>query len=41
MKKSLKELYKGSNIPVIRTILGSVFYVAGTLVIATQADSMA
>ena len=41
MKKSLKELYKGSNVPVIRTILGSLFYVAGTLVIATQADSMA
>ncbi|SDA37324.1 ATP-binding cassette, subfamily B, AbcA/BmrA [Lachnospiraceae bacterium G11] len=41
MKKSLKELYRGSNVPVIRTILGSLFYVAGTIVIATQADSMA
>ena len=40
-KKPLKELYKGVRKPVIRTLLGSLLYVAGTLVIATQADSLA
>ena len=40
-KKPLKELYKGVKKPVIRTLLGSLLYVAGTLIIATQADSLA
>lgn len=40
-KKPLKELYKDVKKPVIRTLLGSLLYVAGTLIIATQADSLA
>ena len=40
-KKPLKELYRGVKKPVFRTLLGSLLYVAGTLVVATQADSLA
>ena len=40
-KKPLKELYKGVKVPVFRTLLGSLLYVAGTLIIATQADNLA
>lgn len=40
-KKPLKELYRGVKKPVFRTLLGSLLYVAGTLIIATQADSLA
>ncbi len=40
-KKPLKELYKGVKKPVFRTLLGSLLYVAGTLIIATQSDSLA
>ena len=40
-KKPLKELYKGVKLPVFRTLLGSLLYVVGTLIVATQADSIA
>ena len=40
-KKPLKELYRGVKLPVFRTLLGSLLYVAGTLIIATQADAIA
>ena len=40
-KKPLKTLYKGVKLPVLRTLLGSLLYVGGTLVIATQSDSLA
>ncbi|MBR5094180.1 MAG: ABC transporter ATP-binding protein [Oscillospiraceae bacterium] len=40
-KRPLKELYRGVKLPVFRTLLGSLLYVVGTLVIATQADTIA
>ena len=40
-KKPLKELYKGVKRPVMRTLFGSLLYTIGTLLVATQADSLA
>lgn len=40
-EKPLKMLYQGVKLPVFRTLLGSLLYVVGTLVIATQADAIA
>ncbi len=40
-RKPLRELYKGVKLPVFRTLFGSLLYVVGTLVIATQADTVA
>ncbi len=40
-KKPLKTLYKGVKLPVFRTLLGSLLYMCGTLVVATQADTVA
>ena len=40
-KKPLKTLYKGIKLPVFRTLFGSLLYLGGTLVVATQADAVA
>ena len=40
-RKPLKTLFKGVRLPVFRTLAGSLLYLAGTLVVATQADSLA
>ncbi len=40
-KKPLRTLYKGVKLPVMRTLFGSLLYLCGTLVIATQADAVA
>lgn len=40
-KKPLKTLYKGIKKPVFRTLFGSLLYMIGTLVIATQGDALA
>lgn len=40
-KKPLRTLYKGVKLPVFRTLFGSLLYLAGTLIVATQADAVA
>ena len=40
-KKPLRTLYQGVRLPVFRTLLGSLLYLGGTLVVATQADAVA
>ena len=40
-KKPLKTLFKGMKLPVFRTLIGSLLHLVGTLVVATQADSLA
>ena len=40
-KKPLKSLYKGVKLPIFKTLVGSLLYLVGTLVIATQADALA
>ncbi len=40
-KKPLKTLFKGVKLPVLRTLLGSLLYVIGTLIVGTQADALA
>lgn len=40
-KKPLKTLFQGVKLPVFRTLIGSLLHLAGTLVVATQADSLA
>ena len=40
-KKPLKTLYRGVKLPVFRTLLGSLLYLGGTLVVATQSDAVA
>ena len=40
-KEPLKTLYKGIKLPVFRTLFGSLLYLGGTLVVATQADAVA
>ena len=39
-KKPLKTLYKGVKLPVFKTLLGSLLYMVGTLLVATQADNL-
>ena len=40
VKKPLKTLYKGVKLPVFKTLLGSLLYMVGTVVVATQADNL-
>lgn len=40
-KKPLRTLYQGVRLPVFRTLLGSLLYLGGTLIVATQADAVA
>ena len=40
-KKPLRTLYKGVKLPVLRTLFGSLLYLGGTLVVASQADAVA
>ena len=40
-KKPLKTLYKDVKLPVLRTLLGSLLYLVGTLIVASQADTVA
>ena len=40
VKKPLKTLYKGVKLPVFKTLFGSLLYMGGTLLIATQADNL-
>ncbi len=40
IKKPLKTLYKGVKLPIFKTLLGSLLYMAGTLLVATQADNL-
>ena len=40
VKKPLKTLYKGVKLPIFKTLLGSLLYMAGTLLVATQADNL-
>jgi ATP-binding cassette subfamily B protein AbcA/BmrA len=40
VKKPLKTLYKGVKLPIFKTMLGSLLYMAGTLFVATQADNL-
>ncbi len=41
VRKPLKQLYKGVRLPIFRTLIGSLLYLAGTLVVASQADNLA
>ena len=40
-KKPLRTLYKGVKLPVLRTLFGSLLYLVGTLIVASQADTVA
>lgn len=40
-KKPLRALYKGVKLPVFRTLFGSLLYLVGTLIVASQADTVA
>ena len=40
VKKPLKTLYNGIKLPIFKTLLGSLLYMAGTLLVATQADNL-
>lgn len=40
-KKPLKALFQGIKLPAFRTLLGSLLHMTGTLLVATQADSLA
>ena len=40
-KKPLRTLYQGVKLPVLRTLFGSLLYLVGTLIVASQADTVA
>lgn len=40
VKKPLKTLYEGVKLPIFKTLLGSLLYMVGTLLVATQADNL-
>ena len=40
-KKPLKTLYKDVKLPILRTLFGSLLYLIGTLIVASQADTVA